>query len=284
MEFWVTIIFYSISYGALLFLLASGFSLIFGVMRIINVAHGSYYLLGGYIGYSVMQVVDSFWVGLLAGALAIPILGIFMERVFLRLVPDNELGQVLITMGFALIFQDVGLLIWGGEYYTIKVPEFLSDSLVLGRFYFPKYRGFIVVLAILIGVGLWLFQNKTKVGAYIRAAVDNAMMARGMGINVSRVSMGVFALGAVLAGIAGVAGGGFLSLATGQDFEILPYVVVVVILGGRGSLLGAALGSLVVGLIDNFGKALFPEFAYFSLFAPMVIMLAIRPMGLFGKE
>ena len=284
MEFWVTILFYSISYAALLFLLASGFSLIFGVMRIINVAHGSYYLLGGYIGYSVMQLHDSFLLGIVAGAAAIPLLGIFMERLFLRRVSDNDLGQVLITMGFALIIQDLALVIWGGDYYTIKVPEFVSGSLVLGRFYFPKYRIFIIVLAVLIGIGLWLFQHKTRAGAYIRAAVDNAKMARGMGINVRLVSMGVFALGAMLAGVCGVVGGGFLSMYTGLDFEILPYVVVVVILGGRGSLLGAALGSLVVGSIDNFGRALFPEFAYFSLFAPMVIMLAIRPMGLFGKE
>jgi branched-chain amino acid transport system permease protein len=283
MEFWVTIVFYSISYGALLFLLASGFSLIFGVMRIINVAHGSYYLLGGYLGYSVMLLKNNFWLGLLTGALVIPILGIFMERVFLRRVPDNDLGQVLITMGFALILQDICLLIWGGDYYTINIPPFMSDSFVLRGFYFPRYRGFIIILAACIGIGLHLFQNKTKAGAYIRAAVDNAAMARGMGINVSVVSMGVFALGAMLAGMAGVAGGGFLSLSTGQDFAILPYVVVVVILGGRGSLAGAALGSLVVGLIDNFGKALFPEFAYFSLFAPMVLMLAVRPMGLFGK-
>ena len=159
MEFWVNITFYSISYGALLFLLASGFSLIFGVMRIINVAHGSYYLLGGYIGYSVILRTHSFLLGILAGALSISLLGIFMERLFLRRVPDNELGQVLITMGFALIFQDLGLLIWGGDYYTIKIPEFLSGSLVVGRFFFPKYRGFIIALAIVIGIGLWLFQN-----------------------------------------------------------------------------------------------------------------------------
>jgi branched-chain amino acid transport system permease protein len=283
MDFWISQTFNGISYGALLFLFASGLSLIFGVMRIINLAHGSYYLLAGYLGLTLMRMKSSYFLAILGAAVIIALVGIVMVRVFLRKLPGNDLGQVLITMGFALIFQDVALLIWGGDPFTISVPKMLSGSLVVGHLYFPKYRIFIILMAVLIGMGLWLFQSKTRAGSMIRAAVDHEEMARGMGINVPVVYIGVYALGAFLAAVAGVIGGGFLSVYPGLDFEILPYAFVVVILGGRGSLKGAVVGSLVVGLIDNFGKVFFPELSYFTLFAPMVLILAIRPMGLFGK-
>jgi branched-chain amino acid transport system permease protein len=283
MHFWITEFYYSISYAAVLFLLASGLSLIFGVMKIVNMAHGSYYLLAGYIAYTTMKITNSFLLGAAVGFLGIALLGIFMERVFLRRVSGNDLGQVLITVGFALIFQDLALLIWGGDPFTIEAPKAFSGSLVLGDMYFPKYRLFMIIVAIIIGAGLWLFQKKTRAGSFIRAAVDNVEMTGAMGINARLLSMWVYALGAGVAGIAGVVGGGFLSIYPGLDFEILPYAFVVVILGGMGSLEGAMLGSLIVGLLDNFGKAFFPELSYFTLFAPMVLMLAIKPMGLFGK-
>jgi len=283
MHFWITELYYSISYAAVLFLLASGLSLIFGVMKIVNMAHGSYYLLAGYIAYTTMKITNSFLLGAAVGFLGIALVGIFMERVFLRRVSGNDLGQVLITVGFALIFQDLALLIWGGDPFTIEAPKAFSGSLVLGKMYFPKYRLFMIIVATIIGIGLWLFHRKTRAGAFVRAAVDNVEMAGGMGINARLLSMWVYALGAGVAAIAGVVGGGFLSIYPGLDFEILPYAFVVVILGGMGSLEGAMLGSLIVGLLDNFGKAFFPELSYFTLFAPMVLMLAIRPMGLFGK-
>jgi branched-chain amino acid transport system permease protein len=283
-NFWITQTFYGISYAALLFILASGLSLIFGVMRIVNLAHGSYYLLAGYVGYTTMKLTHSFILGIAVSVVAISVVGIFMERLFLRRVPGYALGQVLITVGFALIFQDLALLIWGGEPFTIEAPHLFSGSLVVGHIYLPKYRLLMILVAGIVGTGLWLFERKTRAGSIIRAVVDNVEMARGMGINAPIVSMGVFALGAGVAAIAGVVGGGFLSIYPGLDFEILPYAFVVVILGGRGSLEGAMLGSLIVGLVDNFGKSLFPELSYFTVFAPMVIMLAIRPMGLFGKS
>jgi branched-chain amino acid transport system permease protein len=283
MDFWISQTFNGISYGALLFLFASGLSLIFGVMRIINLAHGSYYLMAGYLGLTLMRIRITYFLAILGAAVIIALVGIVMVRVFLRKLSGNDLGQVLITMGFALIFQDVALLIWGGDPFTINVPKALSGSVEVGPLFFPKYRVFIVLMAVLIGLGLWLFQSKTRSGSMIRAAVDHEEMARGMGINVPLVYIGVYALGAFLAAVAGVIGGGFLSIYPGLDFEILPYAFVVVILGGRGSLKGAVVGSLVVGLIDNFGKVLFPELSYFTLFAPMVIILAVRPVGLFGK-
>jgi branched-chain amino acid transport system permease protein len=206
-----------------------------------------------------------------------------MERLFLRRLAGQTLGQVLMTIGFALIFQDLALLIWGGDPYSLPVPAALQGVLMVGGLRFPRYRLFIMALAVVIGALLWLALDRTRVGAMIRAAVDDAEMAQGVGIRVPTVSMGVFALGAFLAALGGVIGGGFLGVYPGLDFEILPYAFVVVIVGGLGSLPGAMVGSLLVGLLDNFGKALFPELAYFTLFAPMALILALRPTGLFGR-
>ncbi len=282
-EFWITQAFNGISYGALLFLLASGLSLIFGVMRIVNLAHGSYFMLGGYVGLSVVWRTGSFLAALVAGAVAIALIGIGMERLFLRRLPGQTLGQVLMTVGFALMFQDVALLVWGGDPYTIPVPAALQGIVTAGTLRFPAYRIFIIAVAILVGAGLWVVLDRTRVGAMIRAAVDDREMAQGVGIRVPVVSLGVFALGAALAALGGVIGGGFLGVYPGADFEVLPYAFVVVIVGGLGSLPGAMVGSLLVGLLDNFGKALFPELSYFTLFAPMALILALRPTGLFGR-
>jgi branched-chain amino acid transport system permease protein len=282
-EFWITQAFNGVSYGALLFLLASGLSLIFGVMRIVNLAHGSYFMLGGYVGLSTVWRTGSFVAGLVAGAVAIGLVGIGMERLFLRRLSGQTLGQVLMTIGFSLIFQDVALLVWGGDPYTIPVPAPLQGVLTAGTLRFPVYRIFIVVVATVVGAALWLILDKTRVGAMIRAAVDDREMAQGVGIRVPVVSLGVFALGAALAAAGGVIGGGFLGVYPGLDFEILPYAFVVVIVGGLGSLPGAMVGSLLVGLLDNFGKALFPELSYFTLFAPMALILALKPTGLCGR-
>jgi len=283
LEFWVTQTFNGLSYGALLFLLASGLSLIFGVMRVVNLAHGSYFMLGGYVGLSVIWRTGSYVLALVAGALALAVVGIAMERVFLRRLAGQTLGQVLMTIGFALIFQDLALLIWGGDPYSIRPPSLLAGVVTAGPGRFPIYRIFIIVIAVAVGAALWLLLDRTRIGAMIRAAVDDPEMAQGVGIRVPRVSLGVFALGAALAAFGGVVGAGFLGVYPGLDFEILPYAFVVVIVGGLGSLPGAMVGSLLVGLLDNFGKALFPELSYFTLFAPMALILALKPTGLFGR-
>ena len=282
-EFWVTQTFNGVSYGALLFLLASGLSLIFGVMRVVNLAHGSYFMLGGYVGLSVVWRTGSYVLALAAGALVLAAVGMAMERLFLRRLPGQTLGQVLMTIGFALIFQDLALLIWGGDPYAIRPPSMLAGVLTAGPGRFPIYRIFIIVVAVVIGAALWLALDRTRVGAMIRAAVDDPEMAQGIGIRVPRISLGVFGLGAALAAFGGVVGAGFLGVYPGLDFEILPYAFVVVIVGGLGSLPGAMVGSLLVGLLDNFGKALFPELSYFTLFAPMALILALKPTGLFGR-
>jgi branched-chain amino acid transport system permease protein len=283
MEFWVTQAFNGVSYGALLFLLAGGLSLIFGMMRIVNMTHGSYYLLGGYVGLTVIWQKGPFVLAILAAALAIALVGIGEWNAFLKRLGGQELGQVLTTMGFALIFQDLALVIWGGDPYTIPVPVVLSGAYQLDVLYFPVYRVFMIAVAAGVAVILWLILERTRIGAMMRATVDDAEMARGVGINVFGISMGVFAMGASLAAIAGVVAGGFVGVYPGADFEILPYAFVVVIVGGMGSLKGAVIGSLLVGLLDNFGKALFPELSYFTLFAPMAAILAVKPTGLFGR-
>jgi len=283
MEFWIPQTFNGVSYGALLFLLAGGLSIIFGMMRIVNMTHGSYYLLGGYVGLTVIWKTGNFVLAILAGALTIALVGLGEYNAFLRRLGGQELGQVLTTMGFALIFQDLALVIWGGDPYTIPAPAALSGSYQIGELFFPVYRLFIVAVAAAVAVILWVVLEQTQVGAMIRATVDDAEMARGVGINVPLISMGVFALGAFLAAVGGVVAGGFVGVYPGADFEILPYAFLVVIVGGMGSLKGAVIGSLMVGLLDNFGKAFFPELSYFTLFAPMAAILAIRPTGLFGR-
>ena len=283
MEFWVTQLFNGVSYGALLFLLAGGLTLIFGMMRIVNMTHGSHYLLGCYVAVTVMAYTGSYVLALLGAAAIIALLGIIEWDRFLKGLSGQELAQVLTTMGLALIFQDLALITWGGDPYNVRVPALLSGRYQLGVFFFPVYRIFIIVVAAAVALILWAVVERTRVGAQMRAAVDDAEMARGVGINVSVLSLGVFALGAALAAVAGVVAGGFLGVYPGADFEILSYAFVVVIVGGMGSLKGALLGSVMVGLLDNFGKALLPELSYFTLFAPMAAILAIRPTGLFGR-
>jgi branched-chain amino acid transport system permease protein len=284
LRFWLLQTFNGLSYGALLFLLGSGLSLIFGVMRIVNLAHGAYFLLGGYVALSVIWATGSWALAVPVAALAIAVLGLLMERIFLRPLGFDPLRQVLLTVGFAFLFQQAALDIWGGDNMDITPPAALTRSIVVGGLYLPVYRLFMIGLAAVIGVALWLALEKTRIGAAVRATVDDAQMASGVGIDTSRISMFVFALGAALAALGGVIGGAFLGVYPGLDFQILPIAFAVVIIGGMGSLTGAAIGALVVGLADNFGKALFPEVSYFTLYAPMALLLAVKPTGLFGRE
>lgn len=283
LDFWIIQAFYGISYGALLFLLASGLSLIFGVMRIVNLAHGSFFLLGGYVALTVIWTTGSWLLAIPVAALAIGALGMVMERIFLRQVGFNPLRQVLLTVGFALLFQQATLDIWGGDNFFINIPSYLNWSLQSGVLFFPMYRIFMIALVAVVGTLLWLLIEKTRMGAVIRATVDDAEMARGVGIDTSRISMAVFGLGAFLAAMGGVIGGGFIGIFPGLDFEVLPLAFAVVIIGGMGSLRGALAGSMIVGLMDNVGKGLYPELSYFTLYAPMVLILAIKPTGLFGR-
>jgi len=283
MEFWVAQALNGLSFGALLFLIASGLSLIFGLMRVVNIAHGSYYLLGAYVALSVVKLTGNFLLGLLASVVAVAVVGVTMQRLFLARLYGQVQAQVLLTMGFTFMLADVALWAWGGDPQRLPTPSLLAFSLAIGPAVFPAYRLGVIVVAVLVAIFLWLVQAKTRVGAIVRAAVDDAEMTRGLGINVNRVLTAMFAVGSALAALGGVVGGPFLGVYPGADFEVIPLAFAVVIIGGLGSLQGALVGSLLVGLVDNFGKALFPEFSYFTLFVPMALVLAIRPTGLFGK-
>jgi branched-chain amino acid transport system permease protein len=284
LHYWIIQAFNGISYGALLFLVGSGLTLIFGVMRIVNLSHGAYFLWGGYIALSVIGATGSWALSLPVAALAVALIGLVMERVFLRPLGFDPLRQVLLTVGFAYLFQQGALDIWGGNNLEIDPPAALTHSVVIGGIYFPLYRVFMIAMALAIGLTIWAVMEKTRMGAAVRATVDDAQMARGVGIDTNRISMFIFALGAFLAALGGVIGGAFLGVYPGLDFDMLPLAFAVVIIGGMGSLGGAAVGAMLVGLADNFGKALFPELAYFTLYAPMVLILAIKPTGLFGRE
>jgi branched-chain amino acid transport system permease protein len=257
-----------LTFAALLFIVASGFTLIFGLLRIVNLAHGALYLVGGLAGYSAAKASGSFVLGALAAMALVATLGAVLDRGLLSFVRGAELRQVLLTLGVAFILDDIGLVIWGGDTLSVPVPQALRGAMWIGNVMYPKYRIFVLAVGLLVFIALWLLLNKTRLGALIRAGVDDPEMVEAMGINIRRVFLGTFMLGAALAGLGA---------------EILVFSLAVVIIGGRGSLVGAALGALLVGLLNAIGQVLFPELAYFVIFGPMALLLAFRPLGLFGR-
>jgi branched-chain amino acid transport system permease protein len=283
MQFWIIQTLNSLALGGLLFLLAAGFSLIFGLMRIANLTHGALYMLGAYIGASLLKVVPNLWWAALLGGLIVAVLGGLFERLILRRLPGNELGQVLLTLGVAYIIADACLMIWGGDPIPVPTPDALQYPLNVAGFMFPSYRLAVVVIAIVTGIALYLLMERTRLGAMIRAGVDDMQMARAVGIPVSRLFTTVFCLGAALAGAGGIIGGPIMSAYPGLDADMLPLALIVVILGGVGSLVGAFVGSFIIGFVYTFGIALLPELAYVILFLPMIVVIAFRPRGLFGR-
>jgi branched-chain amino acid transport system permease protein len=274
-----------ISFAALLFLLASGFTLSFGLMRVVNMAHGAYYLLGGYIGLSITRYTGSFALGVLGGGLAIIPIGYLIDRHFIRRTGENHLAQVLLTVGIAFVIGDIALKIWGGDNLKVPTPIELRGAIELpGGIIYPTYRFVLILFGMLVGLSLWLIYHKTQIGAVVRAGVDDRETVSAIGINIDRLFVLVSAMASFLAGMAGVVGGAFLTLYPGAEWEILIYALVVVIFGGLGSLEGAMIGALIVGLLDAYGRWLLPEFSYFVLFGPMAILLLFRPEGIFGRE
>jgi branched-chain amino acid transport system permease protein len=269
--------------AALLFLIASGLTLVFGVMRIVNIAHGSFYMLGVYLAYTVIGRTQSLLAGAIAAMLIVALVGFLVQRLLLRRFAAQPLAQMMLTMGLALLFRDLSLILWGGDPFTLAYPPALRGSLEAGQVVFPIYRLFVIFVAAAVGVVLWAINERTLIGARMRAAVDDPEIASASGINVALLSGLVFGAGAALAAFGGVMGGPILGGFPGVDFDLLPLAFVVVIVGGMGSLKGALVGSIVVGMIDNFGKALVPELSYFTLFAPMILVLAFKPTGLYGR-
>ncbi len=273
----------SVTLGGLLFLLSAGFSLIFGLMRIPNLTHGSFFMLGGYFAASLIEWGLGFWPAAVVSGLLVAALGGVVERLILRRLAGAELAQVLVTLGLSFMIADVCLKVWTGDPIRIDTPRALQGATSLGGFAFPTYRLAISLIAVAFAVALWALLDRTRLGAMIRAGVDDPEMARVAGIRVSHLFTLVFCLGAWLAGFAGVIGGPILSVYPGLDQEMLPLALVVVILGGSGSLLGSLVGSFIVGFLYNFGQAMFPELAYVVLFLPMLLVLVVRPQGLFGR-
>ncbi len=283
MSLWLVLAVNSITLGGLLFLLSAGFSLIFGLMKIPNLTHGSFFMLGAYLAASLIARGLDFWTAAIIAGLLVGALGGVIERLILRRLPGAELAQVLVTLGLSFMIADVCLMVWTGDPVRIATPAALRGASSVLGVAFPTYRLAISVIAVAFAAALWALLDRTRLGAMNRAGVDDPAMARVAGIRVSRLFTLVFGLGAWLAGFAGVIGGPILSVYPGLDQEMLPLALVVVILGGSGSLLGSLVGSFVVGFLYNFGQAMFPELAYVVLFLPMLIVLVVRPQGLFGR-
>ncbi|HEY0569428.1 MAG TPA: branched-chain amino acid ABC transporter permease [Xanthobacteraceae bacterium] len=284
MNLWLTLAVNSIALGGLLFLLSAGFSLIFGLMRIPNLMHGSFFMLGAYLGVTMLDKLQmNFWMAALLSGLAVGTLGAVVERFLLRRLNGQELPQVLLTLGLSFIVADICLMVWTGDPWQPATPAHLRGTVQVAGLFFPLFRLVIVLVAVVIAVALWVLVDWTRLGAMIRAGVDDAPIARVVGIKVSMLFTLVFALGAALAGFGGVVGAPYLSVYPGLDAEMLPLALIVVILGGSGSLLGALVGSFVIGFLYNFGQAMFPDLAYVILFLPMLLVLVLRPQGLFGK-
>jgi branched-chain amino acid transport system permease protein len=240
-------------------------------------------MLGAYFGVTCIAWGFGFWTSALLAGLGVALFGAVIERFVLRRLIGAELAQVLVTLGLSFMVADVCLMQWGGDPISVETPTLLRGATKVFALAFPTYRLAIIVIATVIAVALWLLLERTRLGAMIRAAVDDPQMARVVGIRVSHLFTIVFALGAGLAGFAGVIGGPILSVYPGLDQDMLPLALVVVILGGTGRLLGSVVGSFVVGFLYNFGQAMFPELAYVVLFLPMLIVLVVRPQGLFGR-
>jgi branched-chain amino acid transport system permease protein len=283
MNTFVLLVLNGLTNAALLFVLGSGLTLAFGLMRVANLSHGAFYLVGGYIGLTIFRETDNWLLAFVGGGIATAVIGLVLERVLLDRVRGQALPETLLTVALSIIIADLCLAVWGGVAQTIRVPQFLNPRVQLLGVTYPGFRVFILILSVVIGAGLWLLLYKTKIGAAVRAGVDDRETVSALGINIERIFTFVFVLSAFLAGLAGVIGGSFLSLQPGADSQILILSLVVVILGGMGSLAGAAIGAIATGLLLSFGRAYVPELSFFILFVPMVLMLALRPQGLFGK-
>ncbi|WP_108661845.1 branched-chain amino acid ABC transporter permease [Acuticoccus kandeliae] len=286
-------LFNGITLGALYFLVASGFTLIFGLMKNVNLAHGSLYMLGGYLGYEVADATGWWLLSFVVAFVVVGLIGVALQVVVFRRMEGQDLKQTLVTIGISIVIADLMLWIWGGDFYQILTPEWLTGPIELPLITgisrrsneyiyltYPVVRLVILVAAIAIGIGMWLVLNRTRIGMLVRAGVDDRDMLSATGVRIQRVFVLVFAFGAGLAGVAGVIGGTFQSMAPGEDIRFLLASLVVVIVGGMGSIPGAALGALLIGLAEQFGSVYAPTYAVVLTFLIMVVVLAFRPQGL----
>ncbi len=289
-------VFNGITLGSLYFLVASGFTLIFGLMRNVNLAHGSLYLFGGYIGYAISTWTGSWVLGFIVAFLGVALLGVVLQIVVFRRMEGQDLRQTMVTIGLSIVFADLMLWVFGGDFYQIQTPNWLVGPIELPLvtavkssgeavyLRYPMVRLVIFVAAVVIGIAMWLALNRTRVGMMVRAGVDDRDMLAATGVPIQLVFVAVFALGAGLAGVAGVVGGTFQSLSPGEDTRFLLASLVVVIVGGMGSIPGAALGALIIGLAEQLGSVYIPTYAIVVTFLIMVLVLALRPQGLLARR
>ncbi|HET7524560.1 MAG TPA: branched-chain amino acid ABC transporter permease, partial [Burkholderiaceae bacterium] len=283
-KLFLTTLLNGLTLASLYFLVASGFTLVFGLMRNVNLAHGSLYLVGAYVGWVVGDQSGSWLLAVAAGFLTAAVIGLLLQVVIFRHMQGQDLRQTLVTIGLSIMLADVMLWIFGGEIYTFEPPKWIYGSTPLPLVeMFPTYRIAVFVMAVAIGVLLWWFLARTRVGMMIRAGVDDRGMLAASGVNVQRVFAITFAIGAGLAGFAGVVGGSALSISPGEDTRYLLASLVVVIVGGMGSVGGAAIGALLIGGAEQFGLAYAPTYSVVFTFVIMALVLAFRPRGLMGK-
>jgi len=285
MEFFVTSLLNGLSFGMILFLIAAGLSIIIGVMGIVNLSHGALYMFGGYFGWMIAQQLGlNFWLAVFIGGLSAGLVGLGIERAFLRHLYKQLNEQVLLTFGFVYIITNICLWVWGGD---AKVPfsdPALSGSFNLAGLLYPKTRIIVIAIGTVLAVFLWWLQDKTRIGAIIRAGMDDREMVTGLGINLDRVSMLIFFLAAFIAGSAGVIGAQLWGVYSYQGIQTLLFALIIIIVGGIGSIQGALVGALTIGVIDAFGRALLPELSMFFMFMVMIIILIAKPSGLLGRK
>jgi branched-chain amino acid transport system permease protein len=283
---WIIQTLNALSYGLLLFLLAAGLTLTFGLLRIVNMTHGSYYLVGGYLGLSLIRGGNNFWLSAVIAGLSMAALGLIIQRALLARYPRDELSQVLLTIGCLFLLGDLALWQFGGTPQMISAPKPFDGPMVIAGARFPMYRLVLIVVGLAVAALLWWLVEWTRIGVYVRAAVNDPETAMGLGVNVPALMTGVFALGAFLAGAAGVVGGPVIGMYPSADMDVMLLALVVVIVGGMGSLRGAFVAAMIVGALDTIGRTIpqLHEFAMFAIFAPMAIMLVLRPEGLMGRS
>jgi branched-chain amino acid transport system permease protein len=273
-----------VTLAALYFLVASGFTLVFGLMRNVNLAHGSLYLLGAYVGWEVGDATDSWLLAVAAGFLTAAMVGLFLQVAVFRFMQGQDLRQTMVTIGISIVLADIMLWMWGGQIYQFDPPRAIYGSLPMPIVQgYPTYRIVLLLTAVVIGFLLWWFLNRTRIGMMIRAGVDDRAMLAASGVNVQLVFAITFAIGAGMAGFAGVVGGTALSISPGEDTRYLLASLVVVIVGGMGSIAGAAVGALLIGLAEQFGLAYAPTYGIVFSFVIMALVLAFRPRGILGR-
>lgn len=281
----LTIFLNGLTYSGLLFMCASGLTLIFGLMRVVNMSHGIFYLTGAYIGLVVQKLTGNWFLAIFAGGMFVALIAVLMKLTLFKKVLGNDLRETLLTLGITFVIGDILLATFGGMPQSINASPAIAKAIFLTKsFSYPGTRLFILLVAILQGICLWLMIEKTRFGQYIRAGVDDKYMVSALGINIDNVFTIVFLIGGFLAGMSGVMGGSYLAFNSGTDMTILTYSLVVVIVGGMGSLEGAALGALLVGMLDSFTKSFIPNLTMVFIFGTLMLILAFKPNGIFGRE